>query len=70
MGQVSKAKTSKTYSVMVKAVLEFNVDISAESLTDAAEKASKFTIEDVNAALPQDCYNDYTVDIQGVWRNE
>lgn len=68
---VSKAKTvTQTYNVMVKVTLEFDLDIEANSLAEAAEAASKLTISDVNGALPQDCYDDYAIDIRGVWRND
>ena len=69
MAKVSKA--AKTFSIMVKATLDFNIDVRADSLADALDVASKLTIADIEAALPPEgSYNDYKIDVQGVYKNE
>lgn len=68
---MSKQTAKKqTFSIMVKAILEFNIDVVAESLEDAVAQAKDLKIGDIDAALPADGYNDYSIDVQGVFRND
>jgi len=56
---------------MVKATLEFNIDVAAESLAEAVEVANKMTISDIEAGLPPGYgYNDHNIIVQGVFVNE
>lgn len=68
---MSKQTVKKqTYSIMVKVMLGFNIDVLVTSLEEAVARAALLKIGDIEAALPVAVYDDYKIDVQGVFRNE
>jgi len=67
---MSKQTVKKqTYSVMVTATLEFNIDVLATSLEEAVAQATLLKIGDI-LATPENGYDDHKIDVRGVFRNE
>jgi hypothetical protein len=61
------AKNPKTFNVMAKLNLECGIDIKAESLEEAVEKARDLTESDFVEILGN--YNDGSIEIFGLFEN-
>lgn len=57
----------KTFNVMIKATIDFNVELKADSLIDALTLANATKHYDF---LPEIAggYNDYEIEITGIWK--
>lgn len=65
---MSKAKLP-TFSLMVKATIDYNVDIRAATLEEALAKALAMRHYDLlPKGEPSGGYNDYDVNIVGIWK--
>lgn len=61
-------KTLQTFNVMVKATLEFDIPVTANTLEEALQKSKDLDITDVaEAAAKVKCFSDYNIDITGVF---